>query len=447
MSEGDYEAARAHFLAAWRMVPDWSEAREGLLESLKARTWLYRLVQKTGLHISAVVVGRGRIPLWVLLTTFTGVFGVLLKIIRGAPELGHLLWPFFVGLCSILVLIQIADYVSTMRAWRDPDGPKVMTRAHAVGAALAGICMALALVSIGAFLSVNHFAALAGAIVFFLLAHPIEVASKCPTYTALAISASFVVLIGVSGLVSVGLMFARCKGVDFNEHIPAIVGWFYLVLVLGVMCSGMIAKLSGAIFPAALQFGETRGSASNRGCLSASDAKLRRLHPEIYGIRGLLHKWLYPGRGVTAHEAREVTRRRLEVGDGRAAVVLSVEPLLIAAYSDDMDCVAILRFDSWLTQTYGLKRGSRLLTVNTYDDTGPVARDLAEGDDSLQHWTNFHPLIAEFLTDETDKIAERKRAIDPEEWKRTAELGLAMMKQTGFRARDGRPLCAHAPAR
>ena len=57
----------------------------------------------------------------------------------------------------------------------------------------------------------------------------------------------------------------------------------------------------------------------------------------------------------------------LEHGDSRAAIVVSTDPeLLIAAYTDELDCVAMLRLPKEpLVSKYSLLRGSRLLTVNT----------------------------------------------------------------------------------
>ena len=58
----------------------------------------------------------------------------------------------------------------------------------------------------------------------------------------------------------------------------------------------------------------------------------------------------------------------LEHGDSRAAIVVSTYPaLLIAAYTDELACVAMLRLPKEpLVSKYSLLRGSRLLTVNTY---------------------------------------------------------------------------------
>ena len=134
-------------------------------------------------------------------------------------------------------------------------------------------------------------------------------------------------------------------------------------------------------------------------------------------------------------------------GDSRAAVVISTRPLLIAAYTDEIDCVAMLRFDNVLTNEYGLKVGSRLLTVNTYSDlNGSYEKDLTAGSKTSGMFGNVHPFIAEFLTDDVDRLEKRKAEIDEDEWSRTNELGKAYVATVGALARDGRPVLSAMPA-
>jgi len=94
-------------------------------------------------------------------------------------------------------------------------------------------------------------------------------------------------------------------------------------------------------------------SASDPGELWLSHEKLWRFHPE-----------LYPGRHRPEPDGKyrvAAVEQHLYHGDTRAAIVLSTEPLLVAAYTDELDCVAVLKFPSDLAGEYQLKEGSRLL--------------------------------------------------------------------------------------
>jgi hypothetical protein len=182
--------------------------------------------------------------------------------------------------------------------------------------------------------------------------------------------------------------------------------------------------------------------ASHPARVPLSHAKLRKLHPELYSP---LARWIYRRR-----TAEWLTRieEHLFYGDSRAAVVVSTAPLIVAAYTDEIDCVALLRFDDSLASEYALEVGSRLVTANIYDyleDKG-YESDLIPGPATTGRYGNFVPLIADFLTDDADRLAERKAEISAEEWLRTETLGQTYLTENFARPRDGRPCWCYEPA-
>jgi hypothetical protein len=125
---------------------------------------------------------------------------------------------------------------------------------------------------------------------------------------------------------------------------------------------------------------------------------------------------------------------------------MSSTPLLIAAYTDELDCIALLRFPDELTREYALQTRARLLTVNRYTLGGPISSDLENGPLSYGRFSNFMPIIADFVTDDVDRLHERKRAIAEDEWTRTWVLGQRYLERHGPLARDGRPPLSVRPA-
>ena len=186
-------------------------------------------------------------------------------------------------------------------------------------------------------------------------------------------------------------------------------------------------------------------AASDAAHLTLSDEKLRELRPDLYGVSGFRRK-LAGAVGLERSE-REAITRHLREGDSRAAVVMSADPLLVAAYTDELDCVAILEFPAELAEDYGLAPGSRLLTLNSYANLAQMQADLNPGPNDLGNWTGFHPIIAEFASDEMAKIEARKAAIAEEEWRRAFKMGKAALKARPGMARDGRPGFAGTPAK
>ena len=142
----------------------------------------------------------------------------------------------------------------------------------------------------------------------------------------------------------------------------------------------------------------------------------------------------------------EMVDEHLREGDSRAAVVISCSPLLVAAYTDELDCVAILRFPSEFKNRFALQQGSRLLTVNTYYVLSSIAGDLIAGSGSFKRYQNFYPLIAEFLSDNSERIAQRKSQIAESEWDRCLLLGREYLVNRPGVVRDGSPFASFKPA-
>ncbi len=187
--------------------------------------------------------------------------------------------------------------------------------------------------------------------------------------------------------------------------------------------------------------------------LTLSHQKLKALEPELYSSRSW-QKFLREN-GYRLGSPNEDTdywknyvEENLRRGDGRAAVVVSISPLLIAAYAGELDCIAMLRFADQFAQKYDLRAGSQLLAVNLYLEWNFFPpEDLNPGPRSTGKYGNFAPLIAEFLTGDLNLVEQAKAGINRAEWQRAATLGKEYLKQNGERARDGRPLLCHLPAK
>ncbi len=138
----------------------------------------------------------------------------------------------------------------------------------------------------------------------------------------------------------------------------------------------------------------------------------------------------------------EVLREHLAAGAAEPALVISVKPLLVAAYTGDLDCVAMLKFPDWLVKEHNLKVGSRLLTVNTFQtpEHRKDAADLHFGPKRLPRFTNVFPIIADFVTYDKEAVAKRKTQILDEKWDRCETYGKQYHDKYPDLARNGSPL-------
>jgi hypothetical protein len=190
------------------------------------------------------------------------------------------------------------------------------------------------------------------------------------------------------------------------------------------------------------EFFEELPSPSNAVHLKWSDEKLKELRPEFYGLSGFIYTLFVLLR--KQFNDRQFVKECLDGGDGRAAVVMSVSPLLVAAYSDELDGVAMLQFPDHFVQKYGLQVGTRLLTVNNYGD-GSGAMDLIHGPKKSGNWDNIIPTIAEFASDDLVQIEQHKRRIPDSEWQRAFAMGRRHLQSLPGVYRDGRPFLAGMP--
>jgi hypothetical protein len=181
---------------------------------------------------------------------------------------------------------------------------------------------------------------------------------------------------------------------------------------------------------------------STAGHFQWSDAKLRELRPELFGISGMFYSLFVMLK--QQFNDRQFIKECLDGGDCRAAVVMSVSPLLVAAYSDELDCVAMLRFPDHFVQKYQLVAGSRLLTVNNYA-TESGAADLVPGPRNTGNWDNMIPIIADFASDDANQILQIKHKISAAEWERCYLLGQRHLQTRPNVARDGRPFFSGMP--
>ena len=186
--------------------------------------------------------------------------------------------------------------------------------------------------------------------------------------------------------------------------------------------------------------------ATRPGNVSLSRKKLLRIQPEVVATLPNVIAWLILRQVRVILAYKNYMREHLARGDSQPAVVVSVDPLIVAAYSGELDCVALLSFDPIFTKDYSLQVGSRLLSVNSYTSGSEVAPDLTAGPDQCHRWVNFTPFIADFLSDDMDRITERKRAIDESEWQKAMSMGLVALREHPDKVRNGQPVDCGGPA-
>lgn len=126
-------------------------------------------------------------------------------------------------------------------------------------------------------------------------------------------------------------------------------------------------------------------------------------------------------------------------GDIQPAIVVKTSPLIISAYSDEMDAVVMLKFPSELAQKYHLEENMRLITCNVYwpKDIFGVANDIIVGKNYLKRYRDVIPVLTLFLVDNERMYFKKVKIIKEEAWARTEELTIEYLKIKPNVSRNG----------
>lgn len=175
---------------------------------------------------------------------------------------------------------------------------------------------------------------------------------------------------------------------------------------------------------------------------------LQQTQAENRGNARFSYKKYYPIRKLIFHSFAEKFNSDMLIqdvanmmmfGDTQPAIVSSVLPLTVIAYSDEMDAVVRLRFPDELAAQYDLKVGTRLVTScvyapNTYDN---MAKDVFVGERYTGNYSDFIPIVQLFLAKKDDEIRSRTALFSEEVWARVEALGKAYVEQHPNLMRDG----------
>ncbi|MCM1133295.1 MAG: hypothetical protein NC340_07460 [Ruminococcus flavefaciens] len=124
-------------------------------------------------------------------------------------------------------------------------------------------------------------------------------------------------------------------------------------------------------------------------------------------------------------------------GDTQPAVVASVDPLVISAYSSDMDAVLLLRFPQELVRMYQLEKGMKLVTTNIYFEGDKVAKDIITGEGYTHDWVNYVPMIPLFLCDNEIAVRQMTEMFDEALWDRVMRMTAEKSANKRIKPRDG----------
>ena len=129
--------------------------------------------------------------------------------------------------------------------------------------------------------------------------------------------------------------------------------------------------------------------------------------------------------------------RALCYGDTQPALVTSLSPLTIAAYSDEMDGVLMLRFPDEFVDKFNLYSGMRLTTSNIYFRYEEFPDDIMVGENFSRSYNDFLPIVQLFIGKNDKKIMEKTELFGEDVWKRVEACAALYTEKHPDLYRDG----------
>jgi tetratricopeptide (TPR) repeat protein len=203
LHQGEHQRALEHFREALRLDPNLDWARAGIVEALKARHLIYRLMLRYFLWMASL---SGRAQWAILLGGYFG-YRFLRQIADSNPSVAPFVWPVLIAYIAFAIMSWLADPLFNLMLRLNRFGRLALSPRQTWASNVMGILFLLALAALIAGIAVGGFPWLMLAGVFALLTVP---ASSCfrlaPGWPTVVMTVGTVV-IAAAGFVSVGLWF------------------------------------------------------------------------------------------------------------------------------------------------------------------------------------------------------------------------------------------------
>ncbi len=172
---GDYQKALEHFRETLRIDPTMEGARHGIVEALKARNFIYRIMLRYFLWMSRL---SGKAS-WAFIIGLYVLARVLQNVAKSNPSWAPFVWPLLGFYLVFVLLTWTASPLFNLLLRLNRYGRLALDREEIVASNLVGGCVALALLSgLGGLLTRAPFFGLS-ALVFFLLIIPVAGIFRC----------------------------------------------------------------------------------------------------------------------------------------------------------------------------------------------------------------------------------------------------------------------------
>ncbi len=243
---GNHRKALEHFREALRIDPQFEPARHGIIESLKARYFIYRLMLSYFLWMAKLSRGAQ----WgVIIGGYIG-YRILREVARSVPEVRPWVIPLLVLYAGFALMTWMAEPLFDLLLRLNRFGRLVLTREETTTSNWVGLCVAGALAGAIAILLIDMFGGLITVLTCVLMIPPVTTIYRCspgwPRRTAVIVTVVLLVL----ALTSQSLVWTACFLDEQSAALPGGLGLLALaVFVFGSLIYQFAANALMAVRP------------------------------------------------------------------------------------------------------------------------------------------------------------------------------------------------------
>lgn len=227
LHEGDHKKALEHFREALRLDPSNEWARQGIVEALKARHFIYAWMLRYFLWMSRL---SSRAQWGVILGAYFGN-RALTVVANNNPTLAPWIWPIKIVYLGFIILTWTADPLFNLALRVNKFGRLALSRDEVIASNWLGATIILALLSLTGFLITGSDLLAINAILFGLLVLPVAGTFKCRKGWPRLTMAAYTI-----GLLAVG------EAALFSEKGTTLLGAFGIGIFLsGWLVNGLVS--------------------------------------------------------------------------------------------------------------------------------------------------------------------------------------------------------------
>lgn len=238
LHRGDHLKALEHFREALRLEPDLEWARVGIVEALKARHAIYRLMLGYFLWMGR----QGARAQWAVILGFVFGRSILAEVAKSAPALKPFIYPILFVSFAFLLMTWISSPLFNLALRFNRFGRMALSREQRVESNWIGGCFLLAVASLCVRLATGDFLAFLGTGYFGLMVLPLAMTFQQRAGRPRLLAGAYTAAVALVGALTIYAFLT-----DPGRPAFGLADGFQLmqVFLLGTMFSTWIPALSG----------------------------------------------------------------------------------------------------------------------------------------------------------------------------------------------------------